>query len=528
MYEFINKIREWCNSIYRIIDSFIGIIPEEIEVCVKGDKGRKENILDKPIVVSAENLTPEDLALVKQYYRIRELEGDGNYEFDEFVKKINSYKYAVLEVKLKDIQYKTIIGFPIKKTPYIYDTPDDKINKASKVCVDGISLSGNPFDYSSVIYDLVRSGTVNFYGNNHPQLSVDRTTILNDDGTKYDAVSKEILRKVIEYAIQEANRHIENNHIERGSELYDRVWQRVFSQIEYASNFFYESLSKGIFDDIIWSNLSAFLENDISIGEFLNKDNVIVNNFDFRRLNDVSKRILQYKLSWASNVEVDENDVNIVFNTSNRKIIPEYEINHFYLKFLICVNNYRKTFDEYDLISNLWPIIPDYLYNLYYGKTLNEHCKISLDKYYNSVYILNNLYVSDHILLSKEFSGNIFTHQQDDYVTTIADILPKYIPVSRPSNTLYVYTIYIAPDKNTSLPNDNINPTYYKAVKEGWSMIAIEEEGKNMEPKIYAKAGKCTRKEMVELLPESFWKERSKYTYMFPNGKKVEDYLSKQ
>ena len=41
----------------------------------------------------------------------------------------------------------------------------------------------------------------------------------------------------------------------------------------------------------------------------------------------------------------------------------------------------------------------------------------------------------------------------------------------------------------------------------------------------YIKAGKCTRKEMVKLIPQSFWKKFKDHTHMFPDGKLLKDFL---
>ena len=90
-----------------------------------------------------------------------------------------------------------------------------------------------------------------------------------------------------------------------------------------------------------------------------------------------------------------------------------------------------------------------------------------------------------------------------------------------------VLTAYIAPRE---LSDERIkelevyketNPSYYKGVTEGWSIIVTGEH--DNKANTFIKAGKCTRNELVKLIPISFWEQYKDHVHVFPNGTILED-----
>ena len=90
-------------------------------------------------------------------------------------------------------------------------------------------------------------------------------------------------------------------------------------------------------------------------------------------------------------------------------------------------------------------------------------------------------------------------------------------------------TVYIAPKILTKEEvremayYEDRNPAYYKGVKEGWSIIVTGEYEEKMNS--FIKAGKCTRKEMVQLIPKSFWDKYVEHIHVFPNGELLKDFI---
>ena len=61
--------------------------------------------------------------------------------------------------------------------------------------------------------------------------------------------------------------------------------------------------------------------------------------------------------------------------------------------------------------------------------------------------------------------------------------------------------------------------------KAGYSLIWMNKSYYYNNTNYFYKTGKCTRKELVQLVPNSFWEEHCDYEYVFPNGDLVKNYL---
>ena len=93
----------------------------------------------------------------------------------------------------------------------------------------------------------------------------------------------------------------------------------------------------------------------------------------------------------------------------------------------------------------------------------------------------------------------------------------------------YAITAYIAPRVLTEKQQQELdeykesNPSYYKGVTEGWSIIVLHEPDEKLNTII--KAGKCTREELVRLIPDVFWEKYKEHVHVFPNGRMLKEYL---
>lgn len=144
------------------------------------------------------------------------------------------------------------------------------------------------------------------------------------------------------------------------------VWESIFQNFNYSSNILIETLSKSRFNNIEWSNLSSFLDSNLTIGEFITKDQIKILNYDFRQFNNVSQIILLNKLYSASEIVVRADYVSVICEKLHNDKVLDYdmedELNR--TKYLARTSNYGHIFDEYDIISKLYPIVPDYFYDL--------------------------------------------------------------------------------------------------------------------------------------------------------------------
>ncbi len=531
----------WENSLYKIIDSFVQIVPKNIELNIRLDNGRIYKILSKPTIYGLADFNDADFDVLDA-----EINMFGNvckYKLKDYINLVDCY---VFEIQHQGIQYRTIMKLP---KPEIESYGLDilrhiPVKNAYGICVDGIIVDRASFGTFSFAEILSRHGLLNFYGENRPQLSVDRTEIVNKAKDEYENILKEIVQKVIENAINQAHDHIVKYNIHRGSVLYDMIWECLFYNFNYSSSIFIEVIANNSYNNIEWSNLSSFLENKLTIGEFVNKDKVIISNYDYRRFDFVSQIIILNKLYSASEIIVRNNDVCITHHDLHNDKILKYdmddELNS--TRYLACTSNYGHVFDEFDIISNLYPIVPDYFYNIVESYcVLNDHLK----KFSNFANGIAAFYEQNPLEIDEELGLYMEEHdrfgKKDVHIRTLNKKRSVFflneirIPIKGgkvEKNYKLALTAFIAPRelRNEELDElekyKEIKPSYYKGVKEGWSIIVTGESDDKMNT--YIKAGRCSRKEMVQLIPQSFWEKFSSHTHIFPNGDLLRDYINKE
>ena len=246
----------------------------------------------------------------------------------------------------------------------------------------------------------------------------------------------------------------------------------------------------------------------------------------------------------ASEIIVRNNDVCITHHDLHNDKILKYdmddELNS--TRYLACTSNYGHVFDEFDIISNLYPIVPDYFYNIVESYcVLNDHLK----KFSNFAKGIAAFYEQNPLEIDEELGLYMEEHdrfgKKDVHIRTLNKKRSVFflneirIPIKGEKgekNYKLALTAFIAPRelRNEELDElekyKEIKPSYYKGVKEGWSIIVTGESDDKMNT--YIKAGRCSRKEMVQLIPQSFWEKFSSHTHIFPNGDLLRDYINKE
>ena len=531
--------KNWKNSLFKIIDNYIKIVPEQIELFIKWNNNKKQKILSKPYIYDLDTLQITDIDVIDQHmHRFRK---DCEFKLKDYMNLVDCH---VLMVEYNGLSFKTILNLPKPgMEQYGYEVMNHvPIDYSYGICVDGISVNGH-FEIYSLTERLIQHGIVNFYGDNRPQLSVDRRDLVYNDDGRFEIISKEIIRKIMEEAITKAHHHIQEYNIHRGSELYNIVWESVFHKFSYASTILFEVLSLNGYNAIEWANLSSCLKNNVTIGEFINQDVVRLPDYNYHKLNNISQILLLNKLCTAREIRVNKNDVSIISHklTEETDIDQDLEDNDVADTYLVRTNDYGKTFNEYDIISNLYPIVPDYFYDLV--RDCNEMYSGHLKKIYNysngitAFYEQNPLEIDEELGLYLE-EREIF-RKKAQHIRSLRRKRNAIFPNMRVPNDenlesdkyILALTAYIAPrelldNEKEELANyKDSNPSYYKGVTEGWSIIVTGESDDKMNT--YIKSGKHTRKDLVNLIPHSFWEKYSDHIHIFPNGIQLKKLLEK-
>ena len=526
----------WENSLYKHIDNYIAIVPEGIEVFVKWDNNNRQKIHSKPYVYRLDTLPIVDLEVLDQ--QINMFRKVCEYSLKEYIGLVECH---IFDITYNGIQYKTIMKLP---KPGLEQYGYDVINHIPICypigsCVEGVMAKAN-FDIFSFVENLTRHGIVNFCGENRPRLSVDRTEIIKDEDSKYEWIAVEIVRQVVNLAISTAHEHIRKYAIQRGSELYNIVWKCVFQNFNYSSTILIDEISKNQYNHIEWNNLSSFVGSNLTIGDFINSDKITIDNYDYRKLDSVSQVILLNKLYFASEIDVKENTIRIGSNNNRIGTVLSFNAENEAsgVKYIVRTSQYGSTFAEYDIISNLYPIVPDYLYDIIqvYGvhESLNNHIKriSNMSNGLAAFYDQNPTEIDEELGLYIEENdgfGRIEKHIRA-FKTKRSSLGFFELKFPNENNTEHsncklALTAYIAPrelteKERTELAEYKENyPSYYKGVIEGWSLIVLGEADEKMNT--FIKAGKCTRNELVRLIPNSVWEKFKDYTYRFPDGTQI-------
>ena len=527
----------WEHSLYKHLNNYIAIVPEGIEVSVKWENNNnKQKIYSKPYVYESDAFPIVDLEVLDQQINMY-----GNvckYSLKDYIGLVECH---IFDVTYKGIQYRTILKLPkpgleqygygvMKHIPVCYTIC---------ACVEGIEAKAN-FEIFSFVENLIRHGIVNFCGENRPRLSVDRTEIIKEKDGKYEWIAMEIVRQIVNQAISTAHEHIRKYAIRRGSELYNMVWKSVFLNFNYSSTILIEELSKNHNNHIEWYNLSSFVGSDLTIGDFINSDEIHIDNYDYRKLDSVSQVILLNKLYSASEIDVKDNTIRIRSDNNRNGAVLSFndEDKAYGVKYVVRTSNHGCTFADYDIISNLYPIVPDYLYDLIevYGmhESLNDHIKriSNMSNGLSAFYDQNPTEIDEELGLYIEEKDGF--GRRDKHIREFKNkrgslgFFELKIPNEKnekQTNCRWALTAYIAPRELTEKEMTELaeykesNPSYYKGVLEGWSIIVLDKAEEKMST--FIKAGKCTRNELVRLIPKPVWEKYKDYIFMFPDGTKI-------
>ena len=227
-----SSYQKWLNSLYQIVNDFIFNIPEHIKVYVVSDKGKKIEIMNKPLVIGK----TEDFKITnyEKFVKLhKQILNCGTFKRcyilnDEIIKK---FVYTELKASHNGIEYITHLVLMESYFPNLMLEERSRlpVYQTRGWCIDGIkvfieqSLSDN-----FIIGKMAKCGIINFFGENRPQLSVDRETVINVDLSVYDIIAKQLLRVIINQAIERIIDFINKNKITSDSLLYYYLWRQLF------------------------------------------------------------------------------------------------------------------------------------------------------------------------------------------------------------------------------------------------------------------------------------------------------------
>lgn len=194
---------------------------------------------------------------------------------------------------------------------------------------------------------------------------------------------------------------------------------------------------------------------------------------------------------------------------------------------LISTDNWNTFNSEYDIVSNLYPLIPERLFNLLghgYVQEINNKIKLvhsfsnGITAFFNQSPLLINkklgLYIQEKDSFEKR-KNEIYSFDQKRSNISLFELNERYFGNKKKEK--YVLMVYISANKLDSEQKKELekyktsDSNYVKGVIEGWSLLVTSMEKEN----IIIKPGKSTREELTHLISDNFWEENKDYVFKF-------------
>lgn len=522
--DYAELYKSWETHLYHILFDFIQIPPQSIEVNVRYEDDRtKEPIHPRPYGIST--ISPCDERFIISTTR-------KNYN-KEIYKNTVYYPIVIDKEKEYGFTYHFIFALP-KSISTDFHKRDFFYSVDKHICVDGISLSDEGMNFDTYTEELIQYGTINFVGANRPQLSVDRCSILSNH-LEMEKASLEVLEELTKEVLSKTYQHIIEYNIDDNLETYKSIWNYICDDLFHKKTLciLINQLDDPCLGKFKYEPLSDMLSNEMTISEFLHAEHI-----SYKRLltHGISKflnlLILKKSLSANKIYTSDFNTMEIDY-LSITKPIPIYDF--FYHSHLLPIvdKTVLNLFDDYDIISGLYPFISEYFYQLlnkkeyyapfratgfdtsfFYHDPLCVNQQIGFLKVPYSVYFVpENLYFNHHIC------RNYFSSVDIRYYA-FSFIISAFIPPRglSPAENSQIEKI-MAQDKD-----------YYKGVKEGWTILIWNNNNnnKNNDTRTLILPGKMTRQEMAKAFSQyvqSNQLSKEYLNYRFTNKSSVYDLI---
>ncbi|MER2109256.1 MAG: ATP-binding protein [Solibacillus sp.] len=527
--EYPDIIKIWNTNIFNYIHSFVGIPDKNVDVQVRFANNEIAALDKWNRQLHFKNLNTEKVRLIYSDYRYM---SDGYNPIEDYLKAMDGIKLELVSVNSKDIEYSFLLSLPLPNLE-ILDWRilnfEECLYKEAAVLIDGIYINNAGLDFDlDYKRDLMRNGIVNFIGTNRPNISVDRNNItsLNEQLTKqFEEIAKLVSKTILE-KVKCHLKTYENLLTEKQKLL---IWDYIFGKYKSLTSVFIQS---AIDDNINMPllDLNLFLEGNPNVPEFIASKEICFDNLDMRFLNKTEKIVTIGKMINANNIKVSKEKVTVnsdSFNIfdSDRDFIEEYM-----LPLVIKADEWDLEFIEYDIISKVWPIIPERLYNIIQGFEIKDIIRDRSKTVSTSGNSLAGLVSTDPVLVHPIMG--FFSKREDTYWKKSNWVgkfqhrkggfwlfeLNNHGDLVRQKKEDVALIAFISPrdlsEEELLLLEDFIEDTdYYSGVKKGWSVLIL---GKTAEMVI--KPGIWSRDELVKLVKPSFWKHNNEIIYKFTDG----------
>lgn len=526
--------QKWDSHIYKFLYDSIAIPNENVDIRVKMSSGKVEYF--------SPWLTPFDLTAydpneIKLMYSDYSYLNDGYNPMEDFMKIKPFIETKTLRVRTDDIEYHFLLSLPLKgmsNTDYRVLKFEKALYNDNSVLVDGVPVGSQnlkaEFDEKR---DLLRNGTINFVGVERPILSVDRNTITSIPD-KLEVQLGKLPELVAQRILEVVKEHINKHSLPINSTEIRVMWDYIFKKFNSISQSLIASLVSNPEVDMILTDINAFVEEGLSANQFVQLNYLELKRTDMRKLGPTEELIMFGKLIKADSIEVDSEDLQIRSNSfSQIQVRTRTFSEDSPVSITVKADIWSGEYEEYDLVSALWPVIPEKLFTKlknYDVVDVNERTK-TVGEYSNSLSGLANL---DPVLIHPKMG--MFSKSQrnswkkENWVGRFENPANNFWLSELNDNGSIVYEnkqdffLFVFISAKTLTEEERITledykheePEYYEGVTKGWSILLL-----GMTGKFVILPGLHSRTELISRIKPGFWKENGGITYSFSDGTSV-------
>ncbi|MFB4169015.1 hypothetical protein [Virgibacillus sp. JSM 102003] len=534
--EYPDLIKIWNTNIYRYIYSFIGIPDQSVDVQIKFNTN--ETVVLEPwnTLFTFNDREIEKIKLMYSDYRYF---SDGYNPMEDYLRVKDNIKIDLIKVSSKDIEYSFLLSLPLPNLD-ILDWRilnfEECLYRASATLVDGVYVNDTGLNYDlDHKRDLTRNGIINFVGSERPDISVDRNNITGLS-TSLKGQFEELANLLAEKVIKSVKLHLREYDNLLNEKQVLLIWDYVFKKFESLTEF----LLKNTVDTSVnlpLVDLKSYIEENYNVPDFVDTDEINFKSLDLRYLNKTEKLIMIGKLLGAKKIMVSS---NIVFVKSQSLNLLKHErelIDDNMLPAALKADEWEGEFQEYDLISALWPIVPEKLFNRIQDFGVRDIIEGRSKTTETSSNSLAGLAKTDPVLVHPVMG--IFSKREDTYwkksnwVGRFENPVGKFWlfelnhhgDLIREISEDFFLFVFISPRELTEEElviledfKDDVN--YYAGVTNGWSLLILGRTGE-----LVIKPGISSRKELVNTIKPSFWNKNKDIIYKFVDGTLVKNLL---
>jgi hypothetical protein len=545
-YDFQDKnkhlFKNWDNHLHKIITKFISLPQQDINISVllADDSVEKVCRWDYPFRRQEVDIEESDIQLLKEHKKKNP--SAGLYFEEKTQYQMQQYP---CRVEFNGAEFSWLLKLPISDNEAQEDNvlSDVMTFGAFGLSIDGVSVDqpAQGSDKQNLAW-LTRVGHLNFRGETRPVLSVDRTSITSWPDTITSIVNK-ILSGVIRETIDVVHKHVVSKGLIDNDSLIFATWDHL---LELLSPFTSEILSTLATDKVYSEAYLRDIENLTqgaakSFREFLDLEEILLPHINFQELSLAAQLLFLGKCGNTDQIAVDERGLCLSGRGFTSIASDKRDTERAFSSFLLRCDEWTGPFDEYDLVSQYWPIVPaktfDQVIQFGENKTLDSKNRYSIiQRFSNGITALGE---QDPCLIHPQFGlyqhnesfslnrnnkkqcmvGNFDKKEGEHW---LYEINGHYV---KEGTARYVLFVYISPRKLTDEEENRLkeyeikSPDYVEGVRKGWSILFLGQ--KDSRPII--RPGIVSRELMVNAIGKEVWEKLGDDEYLFLDGTPLRD-----